>query len=94
MGYQRGSTGAVWQGVLVKGPTPRDDLLETLLRWGVDEVSSAEVVIDAARAAADDDAPQWVVALACLPPDSPSVTSPDGRTRSSGTDARMTLNCS
>lgn len=48
---------------------PRDDLLETLLRWGVNEASSADVVSDAARAAAGDDAPQWVVALACLPPD-------------------------
>ena len=46
-----------------------EDVVETLLRWEVDEVSSAEVVGDAARAVADADVDEWVVALACLPSD-------------------------
>lgn len=38
-----------------------------LLLWGLDDVSSAEVVNDAALAVADDDVAEWVLALACLP---------------------------
>lgn len=46
-----------------------EDLVETLLRWSVEEVSSAEVVSDATQLAAEGSVAEWVVALACLAPD-------------------------
>ncbi len=42
---------------------------ETLLRWGLHEVTSAEVVQDAAVAVAQGVGAPWVLALACLPSD-------------------------
>jgi hypothetical protein len=54
---------------LVTRSSSLDDLVETLLWWSVDHASSTVVVHDAAQAAAEDDVPEWVIALACLPAD-------------------------
>lgn len=57
--------GVVWQGWSMT----LEDLVETLLRWSVDEVPSAEVVEDATLLVAEGGQAEWVLALACLPPD-------------------------
>lgn len=46
-----------------------EDLVETLLRWSVEKMSTAEVVSDATQLVAEGSVAEWVVALACLPPD-------------------------
>jgi hypothetical protein len=50
-----------------------DGLVQTLLRWSVDEASSAELVNEATRMVADGDVAEWVMALACLPPDASAI---------------------
>jgi len=49
-----------------------DDLVVTLLMWSVDEVESEKVVHAAAQSVAAGETAEWVVALACLPPDAAS----------------------
>ncbi len=45
----------------------REELVETLLRWSLDEASSTAVVRDAAAAVAQGETAAWILQLACLP---------------------------